>query len=58
MQQDFHHGAAGSRQGQNRMSTDDLGLLGQSNAMDELRDAVRRVAESLYPVLVTGESDR
>lgn len=58
MQQDFHHGAAGSQHGQNRMNTDDLGLLGQSNAMDELRDAVRRVAESPYPVLVTGESDR
>ncbi len=40
------------------MTTDDLGLLGQSDAMDELRDAVRRVAVSPYPVLVTGESDR
>ena len=38
------------------MTTDDLGLLGRSDAMDELRDAVRRVAESPYPVLVTGES--
>ena len=38
------------------MSADDLGLLGRSAAMDELRSAVRRVAESPYPVLVTGES--
>ena len=38
------------------MSADDLGLLGRSAAMDELRSAVCRVAESPYPVLVTGES--
>ncbi len=43
---------------QNGMTTDDLGLLGRSDAMDELRGAVRRVAVSPYPVLVTGESDR
>jgi transcriptional regulator with GAF, ATPase, and Fis domain len=35
---------------------EDLGLLGQSDAMDALRGTVRRVAESPYPVLVTGES--
>ena len=38
------------------MPADDLGLLGHSDAMDELRGAVRRIAESPYPVLVTGES--
>ena len=37
---------------------DDLGLLGQSDVMTELRQAVRRIAASPYPVLVTGESDR
>ena len=41
---------------QSGMTADDLGLLGRSDAMDELRGAVRRVAESPYPVLVTGES--
>ena len=41
---------------QNGMTTDDLGLLGRSAAMDELRGTVRRVAESPYAVLVTGES--
>ena len=40
------------------MRADDLELLGRSDAMDELRGAVRRVAQSPYPVLVTGESDR
>ena len=38
------------------MRADDLGLFGRSDAMDDLRGAVRRVAESPYPVLVTGES--
>ena len=42
--------------GRGIMTTDDLGLLGCSDAMVELRDAVRRVAESPYPVLITGES--
>ena len=39
-----------------KMNVDDLGLLGRSDAMDELRATVRRVAESPYAVLVTGES--
>ena len=38
------------------MGADDLELLGRSDTMDELRGAVRRVAQSPYPVLVTGES--
>jgi two-component system response regulator HydG len=37
-------------------SADTLGLIGQSQVMDELRQAIRRVAASPYPVLVTGES--
>ena len=41
---------------QSDMIADDLGLLGLSDAMVELRGAVRRVAESPYPVLVSGES--
>ena len=41
---------------QSVMRADDLGLLGRSDAMDELRATVRRVAESPYAVLVTGES--
>ena len=41
---------------QSGMPAQDLGLLGQSEAMDTLRGAVRRVAESPYSVLVTGES--
>ena len=36
--------------------SDDLGLLGQSDIMTELRSAVRRVAQSPYTVLVMGES--
>ena len=35
---------------------DDLGLIGDSDVVAALRDAVRRVADSPYPVLVTGES--
>ena len=55
----LHHSRCrGSRRVPSVMSADDLGLLGRSAAMDELRSAVRRVAESPYPVLVTGESDR
>ena len=38
------------------MTTHDLGLLGLSDAMVELRAAVRRVASSPYAVLVSGES--
>ena len=41
---------------QSDVTADDLGLLGRSDAMEGLRDVVRRVAESPYPVLVTGES--
>ena len=33
-----------------------LGLLGESEVMDELRNTIRQVADSPYPVLVTGES--
>ena len=36
--------------------SDDLGLLGRSDAMARLRGSLRRVAESPFPVLVTGES--
>jgi len=38
------------------MPKDDLGLLGRSDVMEELRDVVRRVADAPFPVLVTGES--
>ena len=38
------------------MPKDDLGLLGRSDVMKELRDVVRRVADAPFPVLVTGES--
>ena len=41
---------------QSATTPDDLGLLGRSNAMAELRDVGRRVAQAPYPVLVTGES--
>ncbi len=36
--------------------SEDLGLLGRSDAMARLRGSLRRVAESPFPVLVTGES--
>ena len=48
----------GSRPVPSVMRAEDLGFLGRSDAMDELRATVRRVAESPYAVLVTGESDR
>jgi DNA-binding NtrC family response regulator len=37
-------------------SSEDLGLVGASSAMERLRDAVRRAAPVGFPVLVTGES--
>ncbi|MDA1093281.1 MAG: sigma 54-interacting transcriptional regulator [Acidobacteria bacterium] len=40
----------------NEDNPDDLGLLGRSDALVALRRTVRRVAESPYPVLITGES--
>lgn len=40
----------------NEADPDDLGLLGRSDALVALRGTVRRVAESPYPVLITGES--
>jgi two-component system response regulator HydG len=40
----------------NERTVDDLGLLGRSDAMLELRAAVRSMAGAPYSVLVTGES--
>ncbi len=37
-------------------NSDDLGLLGRSDAVVALRATVRRVADAPHPVLITGES--